>query len=161
MFENGLLPSARIEQIREDPANSSASARYRGRKHASNNLHGINATNLSSVVSTPPSLKNQLETRLDNVQATIASLIETPVPPGQKKCGRSKPERQATQDRRDNSAPKREKPARRDRKPALMNTVCVPSRTKRKIACLPNLRRNSGQSLDGAQGDASPIVLGQ
>ena len=33
----------------------------------SNNLYGVNATNLSSVVSTPPPLKNQLETRLDDV----------------------------------------------------------------------------------------------
>ena len=41
----------------------------------SNNLYGVNAANLSLVV------KNQLETRLDDVQATIASLVEAPVPP--------------------------------------------------------------------------------
>ena len=39
-----------------------------------------------------------------------------------------------------------------------MNTAAyVPPRTKREIAYLPNLRRKSGQSPDGAQGDASPI----
>ena len=54
VFENGLLPSIRIEQIREDPANSFSSARDRARKHASNNLHGVNATSLSSVVPTSP-----------------------------------------------------------------------------------------------------------
>ena len=51
--ENRLLSSIIIEQIREDPAHSFASVRYRARKHTSNNLHGVNATNLSSVVSTP------------------------------------------------------------------------------------------------------------
>ena len=78
-FENGSLPSIRIEQIREDPVHSFASARDRARRHASNNLHSANATNLSSVVSTsPPPLKNQLKTRLNDVQATIASLVEAP-----------------------------------------------------------------------------------
>ena len=109
VFENGLLTSIRIKQIREDPANSFASARDRARKHSSNSLHGVNAINLSSVVSTPPSLKNQLETRLDHVQATIALLVEAPAPPRQQKRGRSKSERQATQGRRDTSAPKRER----------------------------------------------------
>ena len=103
VFENGLLPAIRLEQIREDPAHSFASARDRARKHASNNLHGVNVTNLSSVVSTPPALKTQLETQLDNVQATIASLIEAPTPPRKQHRGRSKSERQATQGRRDNS----------------------------------------------------------
>ena len=58
-------------------------------------------------------------------------------------------------------AVKQNQPARRDRKPTLMNTACVPPRTKREIAYLPNLRRKSGQSPEGAQGNASPIVLGQ
>ena len=39
VFENGLLPAIRLEQIRQDPAHSFASARDRARKHASNNLH--------------------------------------------------------------------------------------------------------------------------
>ena len=42
-----------------------------------------------------------------------------------------------------------------------MNTVGGPPPTKRTSAYLPNLRRKSGQSPDGAQGDMSPIVLGQ
>ena len=57
VFENGLLPAIRLEQIREDPAHSFASARDRARKHASNNLHGVNVSNLPSVVSTSPALK--------------------------------------------------------------------------------------------------------
>ena len=104
IFENGLLPAIRVEQIREDPAHSFASARGRARRHASNNLHGINVTNLSSVVSTPPARKTQLETQLDNVQATIASLIGAPTPPTKQNRGRSKSERQATQGRRDNNS---------------------------------------------------------
>ena len=81
VFENGLLPAIRLEQIREDPAHSFASTRDRARKHASNNSHGVNVSNLSSVVSTSPALKTQLETRLDNVQTTIASIIDAPTPP--------------------------------------------------------------------------------
>ena len=108
-FENGLLPSIRIEQIREDPANSFASARDRACKHVPNSLHGVNATNLSSVVPTPPPLKNQMETRLDDVQATIASLVEAPAPPRHQKRGRSKTERRATHGRRDNSASRRKR----------------------------------------------------
>ncbi|CAM9536871.1 unnamed protein product [Ascophyllum nodosum] len=46
VFENGLLPAIRLEQIRGYPANSFASARDRARKRASNNLHGVNVTNL-------------------------------------------------------------------------------------------------------------------
>ena len=107
VFENRLLPSIRIEQIREDPVHSFASARERARQHASNNLHGVNAINLSSVVSTP-SLKNQLETRLDDVQATIASLVETSTPPRPHKRGCSKTERRTAQGRHDNSTSKRE-----------------------------------------------------
>ena len=104
VLENGLLPAIRLEQIREDPVHSLASARDRARKHASNNLHGVNVSNLSSVVSTPPALKTQLETQLDNVQATIASIIDAPSPPRKQHRGRSKSERQATQGRRDNSS---------------------------------------------------------
>ena len=103
VFENGLLPAIRLEQIREDPAHSFAYARDRARKHASNNLHGVNVTNVSSVVPTSPALKIQLETRLDNVQATIASIIDAPTPPRKEHRGRSKSERQVTQGRRDSS----------------------------------------------------------
>ena len=107
VFENVLLPAIRLEQIREDPAHSFASARDRARKHGSNNLYGVNVTNLSSVVSTPPARETQLETQLDNVQATIASLIEAPTPPKKQNRGRSNSERQATQGRRDNSVSRR------------------------------------------------------
>ena len=107
VFANGLLPAIRVEQIREDPAYSFVSARHRARRHASNNLHGVNVTNLSSVVSTPPARKTQLETQLDNVQATIASLIEALTPPKKQNRGRSKSKRQATQGRRDNSVSRR------------------------------------------------------
>ena len=60
IFENEFLPSIRIEQIREDPAHTFASARDRARKHAHvKYFHLVNATNLSSVVSTSsPSLKH-------------------------------------------------------------------------------------------------------
>ena len=82
VFKNRLILSIRTEQIRENLANSFASARNRACKHASTNLHGVNATNLFSVVSTPPSpLKTQLETRFDDVQATIVSLVEALAPP--------------------------------------------------------------------------------
>ena len=47
VFENGLLPSIIIEQMREDPARTFASARDRARKHVSNNFHDLNATNVS------------------------------------------------------------------------------------------------------------------
>ena len=77
VFENGLLPPINNEQVRKDPVRASVPARGRARKHASNNLHRINSTTLSSVVSPPTlPLKHQLETRLDNVQATIASLVD-------------------------------------------------------------------------------------
>ena len=104
VFENGLLSAIRLEQIREDLPHSFASTRDRARKHTSNNLHGVNVSNLSSVVSTPPALQPQLETQLDNVQATIASIIDAPTPPRKQHRGRSKSERQATQGRRDNSS---------------------------------------------------------
>ena len=72
----------------------------------SHNLHGVNATNLSSIVSTPSTpLKNRLETRLDDVQATTASLVEVP----KHKCGRSKTERRATHVRQVNRVSRRDK----------------------------------------------------
>ena len=48
VFGNGLLPSIRNEQVRKDPVRTLASARERARKHASDNLRGINSTNLYS-----------------------------------------------------------------------------------------------------------------
>ena len=133
VFENRLLPS---KQIREDPANLFASARDRARKHASNNLHGVNATNLSSVVSTPPPLKNQLETRLDDVQVTIASLVEAPVPYKHEKRGRSKSERQATQGRRDNSASKRERSSSKAKATRSTRPHCMHLTTHKTEDCL-------------------------
>ena len=117
VFENGLLPAIRLEQIREDPAHSFASARDRARKHASNNLHGVNVTNFSSVVSTPLALKTQVETRLDNLQATIALMVKAPTPPKKQNRGRSKSERQATQGRRNNSTSRRERSSSRAKTP--------------------------------------------
>ena len=89
-----------------DPAHSFASARDQARKHASNNLHGVNATKLSLIVSTPPTpFKHQLETRLDDVQATITSLIDVP----KHKRGRSKTELRATHARQDYKVSRRDK----------------------------------------------------
>ena len=141
VFENGLLPAIRLEQIREDPAHSFASARDRARKHASNNLHGVNVSNLSSVVSTSPALKTQLETRLDNVQATIASIIDAPTPPLKQHCGRSKSERQATQGRRDSSLSRgktsgKQKTPRSTRPSSCMYEHCMRPNTHRTEDCL-------------------------
>ena len=70
-------------------------------------IHGINATNVSLVVSTPTTpLENQLEMRLDDVQTTIASLVEVSK---HHKRGRSKTECRTTHGRQDNSVPKRDK----------------------------------------------------
>ena len=102
-----LLPSIRVEQIWKDPTHTFASARDRARKHTSNDLHGVNAANLSSVVPTPTTpLKTQLETRLDDLQATIASLVEAPK---HHKCGRSKTKRRAIHVRRENIVSRRDK----------------------------------------------------
>ena len=120
--KNCLMLSIRTEQIRENLDNSLASARNRACKHALTHLHGVHATNLFSVVSTPPSpLKTQLETRLDDVQATIVSLVEAPAPRRNHKRGRSKTERRANQSRQDNSVSRRGS-----------------SRCKAKAACQPN-----------------------
>ena len=63
--------------------------------------------NLSSVVSTPTTpLENQLETCLDEVQATIASLVEASK---HHKHGCSKTECRATHSRLDDSLPRRDK----------------------------------------------------
>ena len=56
-------------------------------------LHGVNASNLFSIISTTSTpLKNQLETRFNDVQAIVASLVEWP----RHKRGRSKIEHRAT-----------------------------------------------------------------
>ena len=108
VFENRLILSIRTEQIRVNLANSFASARNRACKHASTNWHGVNATNLFSVESTPPSpLKTQLKTRFDDVQSTIVSLVEALAPPRHHKRGCSKTERRANQRRQDNSVSRR------------------------------------------------------
>ena len=129
VFENGLLPAIRLEQIREDPAHSFASARDRARKHASNNLHGVNVSNLSSIASTSPALKTQLETRLDNVQATIASIIDAPTPPRKQHRGRSKsgafqlPRVGGIVARREERIMGKRHPVRRDQRVVHFNTV--------------------------------------
>ena len=124
VFGNKLILSIRTEQIRENLSNSFASARNQACKHASTNLHGVNATNLFSVVSTPPSpLKTQLETRLDDVQATIVSLVEAPAPPRNHKRGRSKTERRANQSRQGNSVSRRGR-SRCKAKAACRSSTC-------------------------------------
>ena len=107
VFENGLLPPIRFEQVREEPAHTFASVRNRTRKHASNILHGMNAIKVSSVESTPTTpLKNQLETCLDDVQAAIVSLVEAFK---HHKSGRSKTQRRATHGGEGNKVPRRDK----------------------------------------------------
>ena len=138
-----LLPSIIIEQVREDSDNTFASARDRARKYASNTLHGVNATNLSSVVSTPSlPLKNQLEMRLDDVQAAIASLVEAPTPPKHHKCGRSITERRAAQDRQDRSVSRRDRSSSKTKSTRVTrpNTCnwehCIRPNTHRTEGCL-------------------------
>ena len=165
LFENGLLPAIRLEQIRENSAHSFASARDRARKHASNNLHGVNNPNLSSVASTSPALKTQLETRLDNVQATTASIIDAPTPPRKQHRGRSKSERQTTQGRRDNSSSRGKnngkKTPRATRPSSCTFEHCMRPTTHRTEDCLlKKLAKKSGVTPDGARIDLSPVVLG-
>ena len=160
VLENGLLPSIRNEQVLEDPAYTFASARDRARKHASNNLHGFNFTNLSLVVSTPASpLKNQLETRLDDVQATIASLAEVPK---HHKRGRFNTERRAIHGRQDFSVPRRDKSSSKDKLTSATrpNTVCDPLRKRRRIVYSRNVWLKSGLTSDETQSDVPPIALG-
>ena len=104
VFENGLLPSIRNEQVRKGPVRTFAADKDRVRKHVSNSLHDVNSTNLSSVVSTPATI--QLETRVDDVEATIASLVEAPK---HHRRGRSKTERRAAHGCQDNSVPRSDK----------------------------------------------------
>ena len=165
VFENGLLPAIRLEQIREDPAHSFAAARDRARKHASNNLHGVNVSNLSSVARTSPALKTQLETRLDDVQATIASIIDAPTPPRKQLRGRSKSERPVTQGRRENSTSRAKsngKKASRTTRPLTCTFQhCMRPTTHRTEDCLfKKLAEKSVATLDGAQIDYPPLVLG-
>ena len=48
-FENGLVPSIRLESIREDPPNTFQEARIRAKKHEANNLRGVSSTAPSTV----------------------------------------------------------------------------------------------------------------
>ena len=159
VFENGLLPAIRLEQIRENPAHSFASARDRAQKHVSNNLHGVNVSNLSSVVSTSPALKTQLETRLDNVRAIIVSIIDAPTPPRKQHRGRSKSERQVTQGRRDSSSSRgksngKQKTPRSTRPSSCMYEHCMrPNTHKTDDYLLKNWQKKSGVTPDGAQID--------
>ena len=165
VFGNGLLTSITNEQVRENHVCTFASARDTACKHASNNLHGTNSTSSSSVVSTPsPLLQFQLETRLDDVQATIASLVEAPK---HHKRGRSKTERRATHGSQDSSVSRRDKSsnkgkstARRDRIPIITNIVCYLRRIRRRIVCSQNLHLKSGLTPDEAQSNVPPIGLG-
>ena len=133
-FENGFLPSIRNERVREDSAHSFALARDRARKHASNNFHGTSTTNLYSVVSTPTiPLKNQLETRPDDVQATIASLVDEPK---HHKRGRSKTKRRATHVRQDKRSSKGKFTNRVTRPNACNYKHCMRPTTHKTEDCL-------------------------
>ena len=84
----------RNEHVREDPVRTFAAACDRAQKHTSNSLHGVITTHLPSVMSAPTLiLETQFETRLDGVQATVASLVDGPK---RSNRGHSKSERQNT-----------------------------------------------------------------
>ena len=135
MFENRLLPLIRNEQGREDYVRTFAAARDRAHKHVLNNLHSVHTTHLSSAISTPaPKLKNQLETHLDDIQATIASPVEAPK---HHRRDHSKMERRATYGHQENnpaptSVPRNDKNIRKGKSTRMtrpntsthMDTVC-------------------------------------
>ena len=92
VFENGFLPAIRKKQVREDLVRTFAAIRDQACKsYASNDLNSVSTTPLSSAVSVrTPILENQLEAYLDEVQATVASLMDRPK---YQTRGRSKTER--------------------------------------------------------------------
>ena len=127
-------------------------------------MYDINSINLSSFVSTPTTpLKNQLETRLDDVQATIASLVEAP-----KHCrrGRSKTERRATHARQNSCVPRHDernskgKPTRVTRPNTCNYEHCMrPTMHKTEDCLFAKLAGKIGLTPDEAQSDVPPIVL--
>ena len=120
---------------------------------------------MSSIVLTPKTpLKNQLETRLDDVQATIASLVEAPK---HHKRGRSKTERRATHDRRDNSGPRlyksssKDKPTRVTRPNTCYYEHCMrPTTQKTEDYLSANLAAKIGAYPDEAQSDVPKQMVG-
>ena len=75
-FENGLLPSIRLESIREDPPNTFQEARIRAKKHEANNLRGVSSTAPSTVSSVAYPKTPQLQNSVSSNTAIIKDLKE-------------------------------------------------------------------------------------
>ena len=128
--------------MRKYSVHTIAAAHHRARNHTSNTLHDVNTTHLSSTMSAPtPILEVQLETRFDEVQATIALLTDKPKRP---KRGRSKTEtRQNTHGRSENSSSlsgaeqisRKILPAQHARIRKRTSITWNPQLMKRRIAC--------------------------
>ena len=75
-FENGLLPSIRLESIREDPPNTFQEARIRAKKHEANNLRGVSSTAPSTVSAVAYPKTPQLQNTVSSNTAVIKDLKE-------------------------------------------------------------------------------------
>ena len=75
-FENGLLPSIRLESIREDPPNTFQEARIRAKKHEANNLRGVSSTAPSTVSAVAYPKTPQLQNSVSSNTAIIKDLKE-------------------------------------------------------------------------------------
>ena len=73
-FENGLLPSIRLESIREDPPNTFQEARIRAKKHEANNLRGVTSSQPATVSSVAHPEPPQLQNTVSSNTATIKDL---------------------------------------------------------------------------------------
>ena len=155
--------------MQEDPANSFASARDRARKNMRQTTYMVSMLQIY-----PRSclllvlLKISWRRDSTTCRQPLPHWSERPHRPGSKNG--VTPNQSAKLPRVDNTierldergvATKRRHYARRDRRLAPMNTVCILPPTKRRIVCSQNLRLKSGLTYDEAKGDMSPIVLGQ
>ena len=75
-FENGLLPSIKLESIREDPPNTFQEARIRAKKHEANNLRGVSSTAPSTVSAVAYPKTPQLQNSVSSNTAIIKDLKE-------------------------------------------------------------------------------------
>ena len=75
-FENGLLPSIRLESNREDPPNTFHEARIRAKKHEANNLRGVSSTAPSTVSAVAYPKTPQLQNTVSSNTAVIKDLKE-------------------------------------------------------------------------------------
>ena len=135
----------RNEHVREDPVRTFAAACDRAQKHISNSLHGVITTHLPSVMSAPTLiLETQFETRLDGVQATVASLVDGPK---RSNPGHSKSERQNTRGGLEKASPlpgaqqtdkkgRKGKPARVVRPKTYTYRHCIIASTHKAEDCL-------------------------